>query len=1774
MAFHGQKPGQAAQWELDNPQAREMARYAAGERLDLPRILAVAREFSKALAIFRPPEGYQPEPAPPESPLTSSMARALGAPTLTEYFERTLAAQKSSISVASHREAPLPRGPEAVPGALAAIEEAQAGYEAADPHIFKKILGELAAIRASLLRAQSLGRELESLVGLWPPDSLEMLRRAQRLEEAAKSLTLVNGALSEEGGPALTELTRSLLARLTETRAALDELRRWGRATRLFLEGLDSLKAALQAGSGPGLDWAARLRGAETKLSDLTNQRQTLLARRQETDHRLAAALSEVERAESSLVGAANSVALKRGEALVANVEALWRGVVARRTALAEAWLSLKPLVGRPIFLEKIFLATALNLGRAQAALEELRVRLAQRAGSLSSSQNLRLAAREALALERDKGYPASLTQAQRRLGELRELWKSQVSRANRVNRASEDSLAQGPLAPDSLAQAPPAWDYLARESLAASSATTHEDRSLAVISEQLAAVAAERDRAREELLGLKESLAEAGQAKARLMKLVERARRALKEVSQERAQLRELLTENEREAALARRRHAKLAEQYNYGRAQFRKLAQISRDRQSQGVAERQELAESLAKLETELRVSLGERKTLAAKSQELALSLDQARGQEAALTAELATHQEELAEASRSRERLGQIITGYRGQLDRLLVAQRALQQAWRRRGVALAQSELELEERKVQLAKSKKALILQVTRRQRLLAELGASRAKLEGLESERTRLNQEIEAARAATERARDESQRDLAAAQRDLAEARATEERLQTELVGLRQEMDGNLKPLIQLLGLALWRGEAERRLAAQAAQADLSRQRQEAAAREAGLRIAGAGREIDYLDRLAQKDKELEKIRAERDDLELERGSLLEGQAQESQAQGWLVNQLSVALAASDLRHEKLTRGLRNLQSRLVAQKAEARTFKVEIEELVKNQAQALHQHQAWLSELVPLVGFFLESGLDFWARGPASGDARQAVLFFLREENASLAQELARLREDRQGLWAERLSLLETQAGFKERLRDLRGLVGFLLRQFTDNAVSLAQAWGQRDTLLAQIATLHAAQKSGATEGALSPEGLAPAKLSQTQEQRERLERLELENNLLKGQMDRAESELEKRRNEARELAEAKKLLEGSLAERERMVQSLSQESEAQVAQLRETQAQANRLAVDNQRLSQTADRQAAELAKGQAELRALRSSPRQDGQLEAVWGALNYLGARSSDSLEDLRERLSLEARRLEEAQRELRAKEETIKALENRQDTLALLYWTVVQMSADGQLTVPAGLTAPALTGQPDSVEELDEELDGELEEDQAEPTAGESRPRKTGEKGGFLAGGLLAELRKAAKKSLFSLILAGGLVLCFPEPGQAEPLALGSPQTPLVSLGAQVSEAGLAKSDQLALSTRLALSARVAPSTRPAPSAWLVPVKGPDYSWPCLWPREPGRRPLGHFSGEERWESQPAPSGLEPGPLATRARFRALNRVIDLGFLQVEELTQGLIETRAMGFMESQASKWGLSLEVWLRLVRRAYDKDQTVFLADLASEETPMILMRPYFPKMTSLLRRCDFKEVLGQYVLPRLDGLPDLTAEFWDRLFLDFYQRMAEPEEAALGLAWHLARRSAKAPPLEFGGQLGPPRELDEKLAPERIVEALAEYILFNWPAVASRRSDSPDGRQAARVARDLYAVGRVFQTPWTFLAALAQESRERGAPWPTTLEIYGAAREVADRTRRSSRQWAPGEPALCDLDLLVSSWPKLRLLDLRLKRLALVNYFSTLCRPAQSLFG
>ncbi|MDR1922569.1 MAG: hypothetical protein LBS31_12645, partial [Candidatus Adiutrix sp.] len=152
-------------------------------------------------------------------------------------------------------------------------------------------------------------------------------------------------------------------------------------------------------------------------------------------------------------------------------------------------------------------------------------------------------------------------------------------------------------------------------------------------------------------------------------------------------------------------------------------------------------------------------------------------------------------------------------------------------------------------------------------------------------------------------------------------------------------------------------------------------------------------------------------------------------------------------------------------------------------------------------------------------------------------------------------------------------------------------------------------------------------------------------------------------------------------------------------------------------------------------------------------DGRLESSWAALNYLGAKAGDALAKMKARLESQTRQVDGLSQKLKKRDEHIRDLEERQDKLAILYWTLVSKTSGGaRLEAVAAPQRHPASPAPET----------------PEAESGEDEPAG----GGFgLGRQLLGNAKKTARRSLFALILAGGLVMAPSLPATASTPAAG-------------------------------------------------------------------------------------------------------------------------------------------------------------------------------------------------------------------------------------------------------------------------------------------------------------------------------------------------------------------------------------------------------------------
>ncbi|MDR1545125.1 MAG: hypothetical protein LBU12_00080 [Deltaproteobacteria bacterium] len=1692
-------------WSLSGQAASaDLGRFLTGRRgLDVQAFLALAREIGKALSTFKPPLDFRPAPFPPDPPLNADLAKAMGAATLADFFAQTPVA-----GLVAHWQPQInfPRGPASIKPALTALNQEQAACERLarrEPARGDRRKAQILAEKTALFRARDLFAQLRELADEWPVEVRGRLQEARSLSDAARLLFQLQSSGEDDGYDGsdlvLTDLATGLNERLREQRRAFEGRLKWRREILAFHEEIETYLAA--AGREEGRGWAAAVKKVALKAEDFERRHRELSARTAEAASRLEASLDELARAERLLAGSGPSAVRERAEILLGHVEALRRSVLNRRAELAECWRATPSLVGRPAFLDKIYVFSAVNLGRAHILLEELVGSLGRFAGCMSNTRTLRGAAKEALAVQdRPSDFPALLLRARRRVAALAGLI-AQRAKTDRLQAELEEVRRRDAGLSEAL-ESREAENRRLAERLEALAAEGQGAEEADLLRRQLQAVEAERGRLDEELAAVRARLNDAGRLKASLIKSAVRTKRELDEASAEKTELESSLKAVNDELGVVKRRHSTLAARAARDQKLLKEVsARLKAQAQGGLDADRATFDASLAQAREErsrlttlvhqskvaIESLVADRRKLAAIQEELSAQLDAVKAREATLNVELAGREEELKEAVRVRDQLAEMTAAQRTFIDRLTAAYVALKSSWSRRGVSLAESESERDGLRVKLDKQKRALVDLATKRQQVLAELGESAKRVEELAGERESLLAEIA-------KIREE------AGGREERERRLTE-----ELEALKQGADPELKPLVQLLGLCLWRSQAQIKAVQSAADERLGRERQAGEAREAGLRIAAAAKEIDYLELLSTRDKELSEAEAQRDALKAELEALKSDEDAKNEdliKRSWLCQQLSLALAAAGLKSERLQRGLKDFRRRMSVQRDEAQQIKTELEELVKSQSQALADHKGWLAELVPLVGFFLDSGRELWT-GKGREDVRDAVLFFMRKENAEMGEEIERLKSERQSLTAERRGYLELHERMRARLAELQPLTAAMVTKFVESAAALAAAQNERADLLRQIAELKSAlpeiklavaenlQAGG--EPAESPAaGASPAAVT-----------------ALTAKLNKARRALTIQTQQTSEQTAAAQLAHSDLRlarlENERLTKTLAEVE----ASLRRQEADVVLAKGEVGRAVQERDRYRAELEKKMGELddvharlKAASEAPTPtDGRLEAAWAAMTYLSSRAGDAVNGLQTRLDKQARDLEEAYNELQSREERIKTLEKRQDSLSLLYWTMMSLAAEAltltpqdeaellamEAAPPAAPPVPEPAGAASSDEATDQAAaetspgDADRALDQASAPADQvsaapegqaaspAEPPAEGKGGGLLSGSFLSDLRKAARRSLFSLFLTGGLVLFLPDGLQASgPIELGGPDAPMI----------------------------VDPGAT-AP----VSVAGHVVRWPS----------------------------------------RYVGRTLDVSFLSPDERARGPegIEAAVKAAVEAQARRWNLPPDAWVRLIQRVNGPRSTVLLSGYAGREAPSRLIVPHMPRLAQVLVVAKLAPELATNFLLAVDGFKDGEGLYWDRLFVKFKDMLGDDREALRALAQHLARRPSRALHVEpeWGGRLSPFLDF-EKMNLAGAVAFLAEHVRTSWGQAPFKRR-LPGHGEPERLAADLIFTAKLYRFPRTLAAVLAQEAFDSRGVWPATMEVYAWGGEIVDLIVFGSLLWDRSRPPLCDLDML-----------------------------------
>ncbi|MDR2366859.1 MAG: hypothetical protein LBF58_01915 [Deltaproteobacteria bacterium] len=1762
-------------WDMGQS-AADVSRFLTGHApVDKRGLMALAREIGKNLADFKAPAGYAVKPAPEGAPLPPVAAKALGAASLRDFFYR-LPSPPGQSPEPYPPLANLPRGLDDLDWAIKVVDAAYEESSRAamiDPRRQSRRRTELVTAKASLIRARQMADQFWAMLEAWSDESRATFREAQDLADSIKRFMGSPEGLGAQGvgygptgygatgygspgsggpdymsddyrGSSLTGAAADLSARLRRIREAFSDRLLWREDLKAIQGEIETLTAA--ASNDRDIEanlsrfWQPTVKALNARLVSLDEGHGKLAAAAMGATREVAAGLAALEGAEEVLLGQTGTDLKKRSELLTIKVESVIRDAVSLCQELKDFWRVLPSLVGKPRRVEKILTSIAAHYGKTLSVGEELRGNLARFTGRLSNTSEVRAKARKALAV-RDRAMEdkASVGRARARLATLGHLilYKTSSEYHRGLAETRKRDIEESREREDALNLILENKNEEIAALRASLTSLPSSGRPDAATLERLSAVLNERDRLEDHLSQARVRLTSMGMFKAQILKTVERARLALNKAIHDRDELEASRRKLESEMNSVKRRYSRLAQYYVRDRkkiaeleekyAELAKNHQVGREEAKFFLEERARQNAALKTLDSEIKDLKTDYANLKAGKAENEEAIQALKAQEATLRAEISAKTDEFREVGQSRERLAQLVSGLRTQLDRLTMARNALKASWDRRGKLLAESEAEKDSLRLRLDRQKRNLITLVTKRQKLLSEMGNQRLRLDGFERERERLLAEIEEAKGGTQET----------------------ERLTGELERLRGEIDGNLKPLVEVLTMALWRAQAHLNATRETVDKKLSDQGREFQAKEADIRIAVAAKEIDYLKLLSARQKETESLKSERDalaeELEAVRRGAPEGDA-ESARNSWLTHQLSLALSAASIKQERLSRSVRDFRLLFDKQKEESEAIKTELNEMIQNQAKALSDHKAWLGELVPLVRFFLEGGRAYWA-GQGQEDAREAVLFFMAKENAELAEELSSVKGERQSLFAERQSYLALNDKVRARLAELQPLVEFLVASFFQTTASLAQVTLERQELQKKIA-LYSDRAADVGYEAYPPAGPIPAGTQnapmspETARARREVKRLANENSRLAQNVALNEAALAEAKAKITDLERNSGLLQDSLNQSQRdlaearSTTDVLHHDKAQLVglledheiQLNLARTEAGRLSLELSESKSQAAKAAAELADFQARLaEAENAPPAADGKLEAAWAALTYVNSKAGDAMNNLQAKLDKQAWELEAAFEEMKKRDEEIKTLKESQDRLSLMWWTIFSLASDGQ----PSLSQKAEQAEDEAASQATDGLDleglpglGDLDFnalDESQPQPAEATPETPapespgagaapepgqaaeataeGDADGKkeqLGGSLLAELRKAARRALFTLFLAGMAFFPAKMALAEDPILLGSPETPIVS-------------DFM-------------------PDSFDSPIV--------------------------------------PGLTCVPSNY--LGRNMDLGVVTSSELALGpaKAEERAQEMISSQANRWGFPEEGYLRLVRLAYGREAKVNLAELEGDLAPAKLLKPHLPTLAKAMADSGTLPTLAPPVMAAVLDFTPLEGPFWERFFTRLRHKLKDDGEAASAMAWHLATRQRRmgrlgvddpddpqnktAFPrkgfyLDYAGVMAPFHSL-ENMPFEQAATFLESFISKTWGRDYSRAKKRgaitrplPKGNEPKRLASDLLQVAHLSRLPRTLMVAMLNADFNASGLWPSTLELYGWGQRLTDLLYTQSAAWSPSQPRLLDFDLL-----------------------------------
>ncbi|UQZ88124.1 hypothetical protein C4J81_02415 [Deltaproteobacteria bacterium Smac51] len=1303
---------------------------------DFTAFLTLVKETGRLLNSFVAPDDFVPDAPLPPAPLAPDMVRHLGAASLADFY--SLALEEGGPAEGRGRMPVLfPEGPESIRPAQTCLEreiarlkrkiEENGNASGRDKEI--RLLDVYRESRANLIRAARLWPDVKAEALKWPEEAKALWQKAVRLEEGVNQLlkSFQDSSESDDddeappaGGRRRQSLTRAATGLKKEVESAKTVISEKGRLSKLIsalMGDMEGLLAATVDASDENRDWAEVRADAERRFQTLEREETRLKDAAVQTGRYLSEALETLAETEERISGRRDSGAKDRLEAALRGVQALLKSTLDRRRDLARIYFALPTRIGRPLYLEKTHLVTAAALGRTQSLLEEMRHRLTLAAGRISSTHQLRregLETAERLAALPD--YEGSLNLARRRMNALGRAVEQRLTlkRVIRQNAESEMELSHTRLENDRLGK-------------------------------QLKAAVLESDRLGEQLAAARHSLGEMGRFKAKLLKVYAKKSALLQEVETSRQEVIQENAEIKAARAELKRKRARLAAMYKLERGDLKRLS-AEFETQRDELALNHELLNAREAerkdLESRLEATRQERDQLAAVQRELETkasgledSLAEAAARAEGLSAELNRLREELAEVSRGRRALGDRISSLRRKVDLLGQAQAALQKSLRRKNMRLDTAEKELERHQVKLTRQNKNILRLVAVRQELRAELGNTRLRLSDLEKERDDIFGQLAAVRVQADEAARE--RDQAAKARD--EALSANSVLGSRIGGLESENSRLLGRVTELGGEVMNLTETKldltgRLSAVELQKAELSRQLE-------GLRgqvesdlaplIKILGQALWQSEAAHQRTRD-DSART-LDGFKAESGMMMDRLRMEADVREANIRLRAAARElevtdASLAERRGLMQNLENKEEELASANQRAAELESRISVFQSNSDQVYSQNQELSEAVSRLTGRNrkLRKAMDtlkhrYGGRLEEARSTEMGLRDLIDSQNRELKRQKRRLGE-LEPLVAHFLEQAESGLT-RDGSADLS-----LVRYMKDEAGEMQTELGGAESG-APLARLNSALMARLEElqplvAFLARSFVASvADLAQARQERstlaDQLREADSTRGVLETSLDSRQSELAEMRDQAFELTRERDQLKSALVEKDNEILVLKTEL-----------AEADRDLAEN------------------------------DGRLEAAWAGLNYLGTKAGDNLARMKARLENQTRQVDHLSVEMKNRDERIRELEDRQDKLALLYWALVSramntggLSTDG---LPGALALPA-----HDIDEIEPVLEIEAEPLEAEDFSGsESVLDENEERGGSMGRELLDSARKAARRSLFTLMLAGGLVMSSP------------------------------------------------------------------------------------------------------------------------------------------------------------------------------------------------------------------------------------------------------------------------------------------------------------------------------------------------------------------------------------------------------------------------------